>query len=259
MPRYETFALALHALQEVQAELGAEPLPARVVFPHLAEVLAQMGPIPPNAALFGVAGDGLPVLLRMDQPATGAVPVTADRGSGKTLFLQSLARSTARMNSPQSVGLTALTDFPSEWSALQAETGLNVFPAYAASAAKLLAHLAEWVERGGDGRALILLIDGLDSALHLDDDARANLTYLLEYGPRARLWPVAAINSARAAKLPDWLAFFRTRIFGRIADPALNEELTPVPGAPLNQLFPCYEFCLRQRSQWLRFWLSANA
>ncbi|GAB4501881.1 MAG: hypothetical protein Fur0035_14250 [Anaerolineales bacterium] len=255
MPNFENFALALRALQEVQAEAGAE-LPARAVFPRLAEVLGQMGPIPPHSALLGVAGDGRPILLRMDQPGSGAALVLADRGSGKTQFLQSLARSTLRMNSPRSAGVSVLTDFPSEWQKLSA--AVNVFPAYDARSAELLAQLAEWVERGGDGRYLLLLMDGLDSVLHFEDSPREDFLYLLRYGPRAGLWPVLTLNAARALRLPDWLALFRSRIFGRIADPALNEELTPLAGAPLNQLFPGAEFCLRQHSRWERFWLPAE-
>ncbi len=255
MPRFESFALALRALQEVQLELGAE-LPAQAVFPRLDEVLAHMGPIPPHSTLLGVAGDGRPILLRLNQPASGAALVVADRGSGKTHFLQTLARSSLRMNSPRAMGITVLTDFPGEWQVLS--PAVNVFPAYDARAADLLAQLAEWVERGGDGRYLLFLLDGLDSALHFEDSARENLLYLLRYGPRAGLWPIVAVNAARAVRLPDWLALFRSRIFGRIADPALNDELTPLAGAPLNQLFPRAEFCLRQHSQWERFWLPAE-
>lgn len=256
MPRFETFALALRALQEVQTELGAAPLPASVAFPPLAEVLTRMGPIPPHATLLGVAGDGRPILLRLNQPGSGAALLLADRGSGKTHFLQSLISSTLRMNSAHSVGFSVLTDFPSEWQKFSATAG--IFPAYEATAAELLARLAGWVERGGDGRFLFLLMDGLDSALRFEDAAREDLLYLLRYGPQAGLWPVVTVNAARAVSLPDWLALFRTHIFGRIADPALNEQLTPLPGAPLNQLFPHAEFCLRQRSRWERFWLPAE-
>ena len=66
---------------------------------------------------------------------------------------------------------------------------------------------------------------------------------------------MVSVNAARAAKLPEWLACFRTRIYGRISHPGLAEELTPIPGAGLNTLFPGAQFCMRQKGHWLRFWL----
>ena len=101
----------------------------------------------------------------------------------------------------------------------------------------------------------ILLFDGLDSILNMDPLGQENLRYLLAYGPQTCIWPMVSLNVACAAQLPEWLALFRTRVYGRIVNPALADELTPIPGAGLNTLFTGAQFCMRQKSHWLRFWL----
>jgi len=256
MPINYRLTLALKALREIQEERGQQPAPDQTLFPDLADVLGRIGPIPSDALLFGIASDGLPLLLNLRDAAPGPLLVLADQGGGKTLFLQTLARAASLLLSPERARYAALTDFPGEWDGFEAERHcLGVYPTYDGSAIDLLYELACQTEAGAADAAILLLFDGLDSILRIDPVGRDNLRYLLEYGPRAGIWPVVGVNAVYAAKLPEWLAFFRTRIYGRISHPKLAEELTPLPGAGLNTLVPAAQFCLRQKSHWLRFWL----
>ena len=256
MPINYQFTLALKALREIQQEQGQEPMSGRPLFPDLADLLEQIGSIPPDALLFGVASDGLPLLLNLRDASPGPLLVLADRGSGKTVFLQVLARAAGRLLSPDRVRYAILTDFPDEWDGFEREPhSLGIYPAYESAAVQLLYELACQAESGAAHISVLLLFDGLDSALHLDPVGQENLRYLLAYGPQARVWPIVSANAARAAKLPEWLSHFRTRIYGRISHPEIADELTPIPGAGLKTLFPAAQFCLRQKSHWLRFWL----
>ncbi|PKN95443.1 MAG: hypothetical protein CVU44_01805 [Chloroflexi bacterium HGW-Chloroflexi-6] len=259
MSTLEEFTLALRAYQQVQAEIGNPPPVGGQIFPSPGNGIEPAGPLPSHSVVFGIAGDGLPLILRLDRPASGPILLMADKGSGKTAFLQTLARSTRRLNPVEETAILALTDFPDEWqlSDMPGRT-LRVHPAYQESTADLLLRLADWVTGNQQQRSILLLIDGLDSILHLDDNAQQAFAFLLENGPRARLWPVVSVNSARAQKLPDWLAFFQTRIYGRIVNPQACEELTHLPGAPLGSLFAGAEFCMRHQSRWMRFWLPSN-
>jgi hypothetical protein len=253
------FTLALKALREVQAELGQEQVQGQTLFPALPDILDKLGPIPADALLFGIAVDGLPLMLNLHDKNAGPLLVLADRGSGKTAFLQFLARVAQRLMVPGTARYAVLTDFPEEWRTFEgAAQCLGVSPAYDESAEALLFELARQVEAAGPARpgaATLLLFDGLDAVLQMDGAAQQNLRYLLEWGPRAGVWPIISLNAAGAVRMPDWLSCFRTRIYGRISHPDVATEVTPIPGAGLNTLFPGAQFCLRQRSHWLRFWL----
>lgn len=259
MPTLEEFTLALRAFQQVQAELGNPPPQGGQILPRVSNMLEQAGPLPAHSVVFGIAGDGLPLILRLDRPISGPILLLADKGSGKTAFLQTLARSTRRLNPANETAVLTLTDFPEEWQVEDLHgQSLTVHPAYEQSTSDLILRLADWVATAQPKRFILLLLDGLESILHLEDEAQQAFAFLLEHGPRAGLWPVVSINSARALKLPDWLAFFQTRIYGRIANPQVSAELTHLPGAPLESLFPAAEFCMRHQSRWMRFWLPSH-
>ena len=256
MPTLEEFTLALRAYQQVQAEMGIPPPTGGQILPNAFNMLERNGPLPAKSLIFGIAGDGLPLLLRMNRSATGPILLIGDKGSGKTAFLQTLAQTTRRLNPVEETAILALTDFPDEWQIPNLPgRALRVHPLYKESTPNLLQHLANWVTTNQSGRSIILLLDGLDSLLQLDEETQQTFAFLLENGPRAQLWPVVSVNSARALKLPDWLALFRTRIYGRIVNPQISDDLTHLPGAPLESLFPGAEFCMRHQSNWMRFWL----
>jgi hypothetical protein len=251
--------LALKALHEVQTELGQEQAAGQALFPGLSDVLEKFSAPHPDTLLFGVASDGLPLLLNLREPRTGPLLILADHGSGKTAFLQFLAHATNRLLSSEKVRYTVLTNFPDEWRDFKSETHcMDILPTYGNATTQLLYELAcrvEAAETGPANPAVLLFFDGLDSVLHLDQAGQENLRYLLHFGPRARVWPIVSANAAHAIKLPEWLAFFHTRIYGRIAHTGMADTLTPLPGAGLNTLFPGAQFCLRQKSHWLRFWM----
>jgi len=227
--------------------------------PSLAQVqeslLAAVGSIPPNSVLFGIASDGLPLLLHLRDPRPGPILVTGDRGSGKTAFLKAMLRAASQFNRLGSLHFAVLTDYPEEWSRCQAvEHLVGIWPSYERNVETLLFDLACRAQARQDTAPVILLFDGLDTILRMDESSQNNFRYLLSHGPPAYIWPVVTINSSRAMKLPDWLAHFRTRIYGRITHPATGEELTPFPGAQLDKLYPGFQFCIREKSRWLQFW-----
>ena len=90
------FSLMLAALTELQPEIEAaqqaKPVPAA---PSLADSLSELGPMPREALLLGLASDGLPVLLNLHDPHPGPLLIAADPGTGKTALLQLIARITS--------------------------------------------------------------------------------------------------------------------------------------------------------------------
>jgi hypothetical protein len=259
MSKNYQLTLALKALREVQTELGREQAAGQALFPSLTDVLETLEAPHPDTLLFGVASDGLPLLLNLRDPRTGPLLILGDRGSGKTAFLQFLAHATNRLLPSEKVRYAVLTNFPDEWRDFEsAGHCIDILPGYGDSTTQLLYELAcqvEAAETGPANPAVLLFFDGLDSVLQLDQAGQENLLYLLHYGPKAAVWPIVSVNAAQATKLQQWLTFFHTRIYGRIDQAHVAAELTPLPGAGLNTLFPGAQFCLRQKSHWLRFWM----
>jgi len=249
-------ALALRAFHEVQIEMGMDPGAGQTLFPGLSETLERVANLPQDTLLLGVAGDGLPLLLHLRDPRPGPLLVTGERGCGKTDFLKVLLLSAERLCNTSSVRFVVLSDHPEEFAEMEAPGRLlGVLPAYESHSERFLYELACRAQYPDMDQPVLLLFDGLDSILHMSPGAQQNLAFLFKNGPQSMVWPVVSVNAEMALKLPAWLALFRTRIYGRITNPHTAEELTPIPGAGLDGLFPGSQFCLRQNSQWLKFWL----
>jgi len=148
MTEINRYALMMEALAELKPELDAErarqvkPTPA---LPSLNEVLADYGPMPPEALFLGVASDGLPVLLNLHDPVPGPILISADPGAGKTALLQTIALATGKMHQPDNVQFGVLTNHPDEWSGMEnIPNNVGVFPLYNQSAEDFILSLASW-------------------------------------------------------------------------------------------------------------------
>jgi hypothetical protein len=149
-----------------------------------------------------------------------------------------------------------MTSFPDDFTHIHAPEHLQgIWASYETPAAEMLFQLACRVEEGNQRQPIVLLVDGLDALFQLDQASIDNLAYILANGPQSQIWPVVTANADMIVGLPDWLDCFRTRIYGRVSNPRTASALTTVPGAPLNSLLPGTQFCLREKSHWLKFWL----
>jgi hypothetical protein len=251
------FSLMLEALTELQPEIEAaqaQPVPAA---PSLADSLSELGPLPREALLLGLASDGLPVLLNLHDPHPGPLLLAADPGAGKTALLQMIAQAAAEMHAAGDVQFAVVTNYPDEWEHL-AGLGhcVGVFPTYHDSAIDLLSSLSGWAHANKGGQqSILLLIDDLESMEHIDFDARQTLRWLLLRGPARRVWPIVGMNAARTSQVDVWLEAFRTRVFGQIKDDRTAENLTGITGSTLSQLQAGLQFALREGQDWLKFWI----
>lgn len=258
MSTTDQFFLALQAYQEIQAELRQEerlmPIAQETASPEASA--AQAAALPDGSLLLGMAEDGLPVLLDLYNPAAGALLVAGDGGSGKTVFLHSLARA-SNLRDPGDVQFGVLTLFPEEWTALETLPNcLGIWPAYHPSAQGFLSQLVSWAEALPETRqAVLLLCDGLDLMTGSNFKYQDDLRWLLTYGPERQVWPTVSVNPGRLTHLRTWLDYFHTRVIGQVKHKHDARLLLDDPEISLADLLPGRQFGLSRPDGWLKFWL----
>ena len=256
------FSMMLEALTELQPEIEAAAVQAdqaqlKPVPPSLTVSLSELGPLPREALLLGLASDGLPVLLNLHDPHPGPLLVAADPGAGKTNLLQMIAQAAADMHDVGDVQFGVITNYPDEWEHLAGlEHCVGIFPTYHDSAIDFLSSLSGWAHANkGSQQSILLLVDDLESMEHIDFDARQILRWLLLRGPSRKVWPIVSMNAERVTQVEPWLEAFRTRIFGKIQDDGVAENLTGISGTTLKHLQAGLQFALREDGDWLKFWI----
>jgi len=259
MKKPNLYSLALEALVELAPEIAASrenPLP---VPPSLEEVLASLGPLPPQVLFLGLADDGLPVLLNLHDPVPGPLLVSGDAGSGKTAFLQNIAEAVVAMHDPADVQFGVVTAYPEEWDEVDGSAHCaGIFPSHHKSAMDFILSLGAWAHANKTRQSVILLLDDLTRIEDADQETKDNLRWLLLRGVSRKVWPIATLNPGMTQNILPWLDLFRTRIFGAIMDDQNTEFLTKLPGAELDSLIPGIQFTMREGTQWLRFWIPQN-
>lgn len=261
MQNTDQLDLMLNALTEIIAEEKGIKTPPQTppapALPDLGRVLAGISPLPADALFLGMANDGLPVLLNLFDPVPGPILIAGDPTSGKTRFLQTVARAVESLHPPDFVQYGIITKNPDEWKNLyKASNNAGIYRSSEDNAVKLIESLVNWAHNNkGEGQSILLLIDELTDVSTLDERARQNLRWLLLRGPSRRVWTFAAMNSEHTEAMAEWLEFFRTRLFGFVDDSETGKLLTG--NSALNHLSPREEFAMREGTQLLKFWLPA--
>jgi hypothetical protein len=251
------FSLTLEASNELNQDTAAplsQPIPAA---PTLSRILLEIGSLPREALLLGVALDGLPVLLNLHDPIPGPLLVVGDAGAGKTIFLQTLARGIQQTHHAESVHFSVITNHPEEWESMDTTPHhVGVFPVTHNNTPDFIRSLVGWAHSNNkSGPSILLLIDDLEAVAKLEPEPIQNLRWLLLRGPARRVWPVITMNAERYGQVLTWIPIFRTRIFGKIANEHIADALGGDKTSALNQLEAGIQFSLRENGKWLKFWL----
>lgn len=226
--------------------------------PTLSSTIADTSPIPDTALFLGLADDNLPVLLDLYDPVPGPLLIVADEASGKTLFLQMIARSIELLHNPSDVQSGVVTQYPDEWNHFQdSQSVVGIYPAQGGSAGELLQSLVTWAHNNKENsQSILLLIDDLEAITKLDPQTGQNLRWLLLRGPSRRVWPIVTINASRVHNMEAWLGFFRTRLFGHTRDAHNSHFIANDPDKLFDDL-AASQFTMREGNNWLNFWAPA--
>ena len=255
---------ALQALTELKAEVSTPPSKPATDAPTLSRVLAGIGSLPLEALFLGLASDGLPVLLNLYDAHPGPMLVAGDAGAGKTAFLQLIVHSVAQTHAPENVQFGVITNYPDEWETIEATPHcVGIFAVGHNGTQEFIHSLTSWAHSNNRSspadknthRCMLLLVDDLESVASLDIEAVQDFRWLLLRGPARRVWPIVTLNAPRYGQVISWLQNFRSRIFGRIASPRVAEALGGDKASALDQLEARSQFSLREKGNWLRFWL----
>jgi hypothetical protein len=247
--------LIFESLTELAEENRANRPVSTPGLPSLKSVLADAGSIPGGAIFLGLAEDGLPVLLNLYDPVPGPILITADHASGKTSLLKMIARAAEYLHDPSKVQYGIITAHPAEWIKFQnSKANAGIYSVHDAGANEILQSLVTWAHNNkGEQQSILLLIDNLEAAVKLGDQAEQNLRWLLLRGPSRSVWPIITLNADRAGELKDWLDFFRTRLFGHIDEAHIALAVTGASDAALNRLMTGSQFSMREEKNWLKF------
>ena len=112
-------------VEVAEEERALQPAPAPDLR-TLKSVLADSAPLPHEALFLGLAEDELPVLLNLYDPTPGPILITADKASGKTNLLQTIARAADLLHSPSEVQYAIITLHPDEWKNFHGNQNLSV-------------------------------------------------------------------------------------------------------------------------------------
>lgn len=224
-------------------------------------IIKRLTPLPEQALFLGLAEDGLPVLLNLEDPHSGPVLIAGDQACGKTRFLRTIAQAAALTHTPDRLRYTVITRFPEEWTEFQnSPANAGIYSTRDRNSSELLNSLVLWAHRNkGEQQFILLLIDDLEESAQISQPAEQNIRWLLMRGPSRRVWPIVTWKASRGLSMQAWMNFFHIRIFGSIKNQTEMEFLCGGQTGPFSALNPGEQFTLREGKRDLIFNLPALA
>lgn len=212
-----------------------------------------------NQIYLGICEDGLPLTLDLDNPAPGAILITADAMAGKTRLLRAILSSAAYLNPADDLLIFICTDQIDEYARIrELDNCQEVMDHSDKRLAYLIKELVDEIEnRRSTGRKpyIILAIERIDHLIQLNDKFMFEQIYrLLKHGARNGIWIIASLSAGAFPRVdPLLLDAFRTHLIGSIADFKAMTVLAYDSTCPAQRLQKGEQFCAWINGNWLNF------
>jgi len=234
----------------------------RPQLPSLEEALEQQRGLPAGSLLLGVCEDGLPLVLDLTDPDSGAFLIAGDSGFDSSALLHSILTAAFKGNRTKDVCLHLIS--PHADDLLYFHQLPNFKISYEPHRPEVRIVLEEMVnlvlKRQRTGERLpahLFAIDGLDLLQQsLDAQSKLRLNWLIREGAAVGLWIFATIEATYLAEqVMPAVELFPSRILGRISQPNLARILSGLSRSYLSDLYPGLEFFVRTSGQSFNIWM----
>ena len=233
-----------------------DPQPVRLL-PLFRQLDGGNGNIPPMTAILGLAEDGAPLLIRLPSPDVAHILVAGTTGSGKTMLLQAMILSLARVN-PRKVLALMLIDPKGHAFGIFEGLPCLARPVVreveeATEALNSLVHLME--RRDSPHPRVVVVIDELADLLMVGGKAvQRTLTRLTQRGRGAGIHVIAATQKPTTAVLgPLVKANFPVRLVGRVTSVEDARTATGWSGTGAERLLGRGDFLAVAEGRVIRF------
>jgi hypothetical protein len=187
-------------------------------------ILNDFGPFPPYSLVVGQCMDGLPFMLSLDNPRSGAILIVGENETQKKQILSTLSSSACRINHPTDVSWSLISSTPHQHAELVNSPHCRTITSpYGRAAGELIVDLASKVEQRRFGRERggthVVMIDdfGSFSPLLADYNVYLNFKSLITKGPACGIWPLVSSKPDEAyTEQGKILRSFGTYIFEKV-------------------------------------------
>ena len=202
--------------------------------PSLASILYEFSPFPPYSLVIGQCLDGLPFMLGLDNPRSGAILVVGDNPHQKKQVLTAMSVSACRINHPDAVSWSLISSSPHQYAGLVDSPHCQaVVNPHDRAAGELVIELASIVEQRRFGRERgathVLMVDDFLSLAPMlaDYSVYLNLKTLVSKGPGCGIWPLFSASPGDAyTEQGQVLRTFGTYIFEKNGQDSTHSSWT---------------------------------
>lgn len=187
----------------------------------LSSILYEFSPFPPYSLVIGQCMDGLPFMLGLDNPRSGAILLVGDNAREKQQVISTMSISARRINHPDAVSWWLISSNPHQYAGLADSPHCKaVVSSHDRAAGELVIEMASIVEQRRFGRerggAHVLMVDDFRTLAPMlaDYSVYLNLKTLVSKGPGCGIWPLISARPGDArSEQGQVLRTFGTYIF----------------------------------------------